>query len=161
FFFLLMPRLLAGRCTPRRLAGYAIDLSANGSRRLGNWCWNRAVRGSVHDEPTRDILFGLCITAGHFDAAAIPATRFYATSGLSPAAAVRHTGTLILNGAYAAALELYDRLLEHCGEEFAERCPAPAWDSPVDGRKLRALVAAETSNLTDGPSDTGELELGF
>jgi hypothetical protein len=37
FFFLLVPRLVAGRCTPSRLAAYAIDLTVSGSRRLGMW----------------------------------------------------------------------------------------------------------------------------
>jgi hypothetical protein len=161
FFFLLIPRLLAGRCTPYRLASYAIDLTAKGSGRLGTWCWDRAVRGSAHDEPMCEALFELCVRAGRSDAAAALATRFYDTSGLSAAAAVRHTGSLVLSGAYDAALKLYDRLLEHCGEDIADQSPAPLWDTFFGGRELRGLVAARVARSVEEPSSTGDPELSF
>jgi hypothetical protein len=161
FVFLLMPRLVTGRCTPRRLAGYAIELTSNGSRRLGRWCWNRAIRGSLHDEPMSDALFELCVRAGDFDAAAALANSFYDTSGLNPATAARHTGGLILGGAYSAAVTIYDRLLEHCGYEVVNRSPAPAWDEAFDARSLRAQLAARAANSADDHADTSRLELDF
>jgi hypothetical protein len=107
------------------------------------------------------MLFDLCIRAGHYDAAGELANRFYDTSGLSPAAAVRHTGSLVLSGAYDSALNVYDRLLKHCGDDFAGRSPAPAWDSSLGGRELRALIAARVTAPVDDSADAVEPELGF
>jgi hypothetical protein len=159
FLFLLMPRLVTGRCTPRRLAGYAIDLTSNGSRRLGRWCWNRAIRGSVHDEPMSDALFELCVRAGDFDTAAALANSFYDTSGLNPATAVRHTGGLVGGGAYSAALTIYDRLLQHCGDDVVGRSPAPGWDEEFNAKNLRAQLSARAANPTEDQAN--QLELDF
>jgi hypothetical protein len=161
FFFLLVPRLVAGRCTPRRLAGYAIDLTASGSRRLGMWCWDRAVRGSARDEPMCDAVLDLCIRAGQHEAAEELANRFYDTSGLSPAAAVRLTGNLILIGGNGSALKVYDRLLEHCGDDVAGLSPAPSWDSSLVGRELRALLASRAAGMIHDSPEAVDLELGF
>jgi hypothetical protein len=158
FFFLLIPRLAVGRCTPSRLAAYAIDLTASGSRRLGMWCWDRAVRRSARDEPMCDAVLDLCIRGGHHEAAEELANSFYDTSGLSPAAAVKLAGNLVLTGGYGPALKVYDRLLQHCGDDLACRSPAPNWDAGFGAPELRRLLSAQVSGDL---GDSVNLDLGF
>lgn len=161
FFFLLLPRLIAGRCTTSRLASYAIELTASGSRRLGMWCWERAVRQGTSDARMCDVVLDLCIQAGHQEAAEKFANRFYDTCGMSPAAAVKFAGNLILTGAYGPVLNVYDRLLQHCGDDLASHSPAPAWNLPPDGHELRALIGTRVRASDVHAEDTANLESAF
>jgi hypothetical protein len=161
FFFLLLPRWVAGRCTTSRLAGYAIELTASGSQRLGMWCWERAILQGTSDVRMCDDVLELCIRAGHHEAAEEFANRFYDTSGMSPAAAIKFAGNLVVTGAFGPALKVYDRLLQHCGEDLPGHSPAPAWDACLDGHELRALLGAHAGAPDVHAGDSAYLESAF
>jgi hypothetical protein len=109
FFLLLVPRILAGRCTASRLAGHGIALIESGNQRLGTWCWERAIRSSVHDERTCGALIDRCIEAKHHERAAELANALYDRSGFVPSDGIRLTGPPVLGEGPASALRNLDR----------------------------------------------------
>jgi hypothetical protein len=140
FFFLLVPRLVADRCSATRLAAYAIELKALGSHRLGAWCWNRTLRDCAQDATTYETVVNFCLRDGHYEAASEIASRFYDAGGLLPVAGIDLVGKLVLNDAFDSALDVYDRILKEIGEDVIERSPAPAWGCHFHGRNLRSML---------------------
>lgn len=148
FFLLLLPRMLAGRCTVRRFAGYAVTLKDAGSERLAAWCWRRVVRKGTGDEATCNALLDLCLQAGQHRVAEELAATFFDRSGLMPAVAVRLIGNLAAGNAFDSASRFYERLLRHCGPDLPARCPAPTWANPVRADELQALLAQRPEDGT-------------
>ena len=137
FFFLLVPRLVVGRCAPSRLAGYAFKLTDRGSQRLGAWCWNRALRDCTHDEASYEALLDICIRAEQHDIAEKFASGLFDACGLRPSAGIRLVGNLVLSGAYESALNAYERILQEFGDDVLNRSPAPACRGSSSGPARR------------------------
>ena len=157
FFFLLVPRLVAGRCSATRLAAYAMDLKALGSHRLGAWCWNRTLRDCAQDATTYETVLNFCLRAGHYEAVNEIARRFYDAGGLLPVAGVDLVGKLVLNDAFESALDIYDRILQETGEDLIERSPAPAaWDRHFQGRDFQLTLK---SRMPDTITNAAEIEM--
>ena len=161
FLLLLVPRLLAGRCTATWLVSYALALADSGSRRLCRWCWDRALRSSAHDEQTCDALFDLCAETEHYEEAEELANRYFDASGLLPATALRLTGKLVLNGRFDSASRIYGRLVQQCGDDLARHSPAPPWRRPVCGGDFRSMLAERAAVATSDRSTSVALDLAL
>lgn len=156
FFFLLLPRLAVGRCTPSRLAGYAFKLTDRGSRRLGAWCWNRALRECTRDEAWYDALLDICIEAVEPRVAEHFANRIFDAYGLRLSAGIRLIGEFTLNGACEPALNIFDRLIRERGDDIVTRIPGPAWSHPLKACDFRSALK---SRITDTLASVSEKEL--
>jgi hypothetical protein len=160
FFFLLVPRLVVGQCTPSRLAGYAFKLTDRGSPRLGAWCWNRVLLDCARDEASYDALLDICVGAGQYDIAEQFANRIFDVCGLRPSAGIRLVANFALSGAYTSALNIYDRLIQECGDDVVFRSPAPAWSRPFNARDYRSALISGITN-TDANVSRKELVVGL
>ena len=140
FFLLLLPRMLARRCTARRAAAYAFALAESGSHRLADWCWSRAIE-LASDEEACHYVVDLCVRAGRTKSAVALAHRYYAANGLLRGEAVRLVGLLALHDDFDAALTAYDYLLTDSGDDLVEQWPAPAWPQPPSGSAVKAVLA--------------------
>jgi hypothetical protein len=160
FFFLLLPRLVVDRCTPSRFAGYAFKLTGHGSPRLGAWCLNRALRDCTRDEASYDALLDICVGAGKHDIAEQFANRIFDVCGLRPSAGIKLVGNFVLGGAYKSALNIYDRLIQECGDEVVIHFPGPAWSHSLNACDFRSALISRATNTTTNVSGT-ELDIGL
>lgn len=150
FFLLLVPRLLTGRVTPIRLAGYAEELDAKGSRGLAEWCWKRTLGAAAQpDEGMHRVLLDRCLAAGRFDIAERLVLESFRQSGVLPDLGLELVGKLAACGRFDAAERALAVLLDEGGEHLAQLSPAPAWPVPPHAAdtasKLRALARGKAS----------------
>lgn len=150
FFLLLVPRLLAGRLTPTRLASYAQELDASGSGLLAEWCWKRTVGAAAHgDEGVHRVLIDLCLTAGRVDIAVQLVLGAFRQSGVVPDLGLELVGKLAARDAFDAARRVFALLIEDQGDDLAEQSPAPGWPVPPRAAgiasKLEALAGGTAS----------------
>lgn len=160
FVLLLVPRLLLRRSTPMRLAGYAFELQERGNRRLGDWCWRRAISTASHlDEHTCRTLIKLCVGAGRYDAAEQLVAAYFAQSGVIPGIGFELVGQLAARGRFAAARRVFDDVLKHAGQVVADlRWPSPAWSSPPSPAAIGTELA-QHGRLDDARRSELQIEL--
>jgi hypothetical protein len=158
---LLVPRLIVGRCTPTRLASYAIALSDAGNHRFAAFCWKLASRSSHNDHVMHNAVVDLCLREHQHEAAAALANSFYEQYGLVQLEAVRLIGNLGLAGAFDAALKVYDSLLVHCGGNLRSRAPALAFPARLDGKALHALLVECSRNKPDDLAERADIDLSL
>src|SRR5690606_6791010 len=150
FFPLLVPRFLTGRVTRSRLAGYAGELDAKGSRGLAEWCWKRTLGAAAQpDEGMHRVLLDRCLAAGRFDIAERLVLESFRQSGVLPDLGLELVGKLAACGRFDAAERALAVLLDEGGEHLAQLSPAPAWPVPPHAAdtasKLRALARGKAS----------------
>ena len=160
FLFLLLPRLLAGRCTATRLAAYALELRRVGSRRLSDFCWRQALDACAHDEEKLQAVLDDFYRRRAFGPASEFASDFFDENGMDPSVGVKLVGDLVLSGAYEPALDTYDRLFQNKGDDANLRSQTSPWCAAFDNDELRSMLSSRVSGNAEGSSASDELELG-
>jgi hypothetical protein len=119
----------------------------------------------ARDEASYDVLLDICVGAGKHDIAQQFANRVFDVCGLRPSAGIKLVANFALAGGYESALNIYDRLIQECGDDIVSRSPAPAWSRPFNAREYRsALISRITrtgSNVSGKQPALGLARLCF